>query len=198
MNKYISDLHLGHQNILYGGRGRFECIEAMNEYLIERWNESVDTDDDIWICGDFAYRSQINVEYYLKQLKGHKHLILGNHDFKWIKNCNLSKYFESVNHMEVIKDGKKTITLCHYPLMEWSGSRYAKYSMEEGTSWLVHGHLHDSKTSDAYYFIKESLPCALNCGVDINDFYPVTFEELLKNNDTFYGRMTNYRTLTSQ
>ena len=178
-------------------RPQFECLENMNEYLIRRWNESVDTDDEVWICGDFSYRSKVDVGYYLKRLKGRKHLIIGNHDVKWMKNCRLSDYFESVNHMEVIKDGKKTITLCHFPLMEWSGSRYAKYSLE-GTSWLIHGHLHDSRTCDAYYFIKKFLPCALNCGVEINDFHPVTFEELLENNDEFYGRMTSYRTSTSQ
>ena len=198
MNKYTSDLHLGHENILcYGARAKFKCIEDMNTYFIERWNESVDSDDDVWICGDFSYKSKVDVGHYLKKLRGKKHLIVGNHDVKWMKNCRLSDYFESVNHMEVIKDGKKTITLCHFPLMEWYGSRYAEYS-PEGTSWLIHGHLHDSRTCDAYCFIRESLPCALNCGVDINDFHPVTFEELLENNDKFYGRMKSYRELTCQ
>lgn len=197
MNKYVSDLHLGHENILKTARPQFECIEKMNEFLIRRWNESVNKDDEVWICGDFSYRSKVDVGHYLKQLKGHKHLIVGNHDVKWMRNCELSDYFESVNHMEVIKDGKKIITLCHYPMMEWFGSRYAEYS-PEGTSWLIHGHLHDSRTCDAYYFIRKSLPCALNCGVDINDFHPVTFEELLENNDVFYGRLPSYRTLTYQ
>lgn len=40
----------------------------------------------------------------------------------------------------------------------------------------------------AYEFIKENLPCVLNAGVDINGFEPVTFEELLKNNNEWYGR----------
>ena len=40
----------------------------------------------------------------------------------------------------------------------------------------------------AYKYIKENLPCALNAGVDINGFEPVTFEELLMNNNEWYGR----------
>ncbi len=191
-NKYISDLHLGHANIIPMGRPQFETIEKMNEYLIRQWNEHVDVNDEVWICGDFSYRSGLDVGHYLKQMTGKKHLIIGNHDIKWMKNCRLYKYFESVSHMEVIKDGKKTITLCHYPLMEWSGSRHAKYSLD-GTSWLIHGHLHNSRTSNAYYYIRDYLPCALNCGVDVNDFHPVDFDELLENNDRFYGRSGSYK-----
>lgn len=36
------------------------------------------------------------------------------------------------------------------------------------TSDLHLGHIHNSITTDAYGYIKEHLPCALNAGVDIN------------------------------
>ena len=93
---------------------------------------------------------------------------------------SVKQIFESVSHMEVIKDGKKTLTICHYPMMEWSQSRYAKYS-PDGCSWLIHGHIHDSTTCAAYHFIKENLPCALNACFEIND-HPATLEELIENN----------------
>ena len=51
----------------------------------------------------------------------------------------------------------------------------------------VHGHIHNNVDCDGYRLIKEYLPCALNAGFDIND-HPVTFEELLKNNENWYGR----------
>lgn len=187
-NKYLSDLHLGHAHILeMSKRGeRFADVEEMNRYIIQVWNEHVDNSDDVWIPGDFSYRSGVAVGTYLNQMKGHKHLVIGNHDIKWMKNIQLSKYFESVSHMEVIKDGKKTITICHYPMMEWSQSRYAKY-IPDGCSWLIHGHIHDSTTCAAYQYIKEYLPCALNACFDIND-HPVTLEELIENNRKWYGR----------
>ena len=195
-NKYSSDLHLGHENITRNIRTQFHDVDEMDAYLIKQWNEHVDKDDDIWIVGDLSYRAKCNVKVYLDQMNGrHKHLIIGNHDVKWMKNVELSRYFESVSHMEVIKDNKnRNITLCHYPLMEWSGSRYAKYSLD-GTSWLIHGHIHNSKSCNAYYQIRDYLPCALNCGCDINNYHPVTFEELLENNDQFYYRLNSYRTL---
>ena len=80
----------------------------------------------------------------------------------------------------------KLITLCHYPLLEWNGSRRAG-NQKTSNSWLIHGHIHNSR-DNIFEYIRDNLPCALNCGVDINDFEPVTFEELLKNNNKWYGR----------
>ena len=124
--RYLSDLHLGHANMLLMAdcgrelvkRRQFQDISEMNEFIVRQWNEHVDPDDDVWIPGDFSYRSKIDVGKYLSRLAGHKHLIIGNHDIKWMKNIKLSQYFESVAHMDVIKEGSKTITICHYPLME--------------------------------------------------------------------------------
>ena len=187
MIKYVSDLHLGHSKILES-RTQFQTVEEMDAYLIEQWNMHVDKDDEVWILGDLSFRAKGNVEDYLKQLAGKKHLLIGNHDTTWMKKVDLSKYFETVSHMEVIRDGKRRITLCHYPMMEWSGSRYSVYSLEEGVSWLIHGHLHDSRNSKAYQEIVRNIPCALNCGVDLNGYHPVSFEELFENNAKFYGK----------
>ena len=186
-NRYISDTHFGHENIL-SSRPQFHSIEEMNETMIKNWNECVDKEDHVWICGDFSYRSKVDVRKYLSRLKGHKHLIIGNHDIKWMKNFDLDRYFESVEYMTVIKDRKKSITLCHYPMMEWPQSRYAQFSLEEGRTFLIHGHIHNSTNCEAYKYIRNSLPCALNCGVDINDYRPVTLEELFANNEKWYGR----------
>lgn len=194
-NRYISDLHLGHSNILrmeedgLNKRKKFRDIAEMNEHIIRQWNTHVDDEDHVYIVGDLSYRSKEDVgTKFLSRMRGHKHLIIGNHDIKWMKNTELDLYFESVSFMDVIKDGEKTITICHYPVFEWPQSRYAKYS-KDGVSWLIHGHIHDSVTCDTYHYIKEKLPCALNAGYDIpgND-YPVTFEELLENNDKWYDR----------
>ena len=129
------------------------------------------------------------LEEYVAQLMGRKHLIVGNHDEYWLKNetKNVHKYFESINYMDLIKDGEKSITLCHYPMFEWNRSRYI-ISQEDSMFWHVHGHIHNTQDCDAYKLIREKLVCALNAGVDINNFEPVTFEELLANNNKWYGR----------
>lgn len=188
---YTSDLHLGHQNILVtcGREKFFSSIEEMNEVLIRKWNEKVNPSDDVYILGDLSFRAPVHISTFLNQMIGHKHLVIGNHDITWLKNVpDTSLYFESIDHMTLIKEGKNLITLCHYPMLEWNRSRHAQVQ-EGSTSWLIHGHIHNSTTLDAYHYIKENLPCALNAGVDINHFEPVTFNELLDNNNKWYGRV---------
>lgn len=191
---FTSDLHLGHRNIISTcGRNAESCgenfstVEEMNDFLIDKWNQKVKDSDEVYILGDLSFRSSVSVKTYLKQLKGCKHLIVGNHDFQWQKNIqNMNDYFESVSNLEVIKLNGKLITLCHYPLLEWNGSRRAG-NQKTSNSWLIHGHIHNSR-DNIFEYIRDNLSCALNCGVDINDFEPVTFEELLKNNNKWYGR----------
>ena len=69
-------------------------------------------------------------------------------------------------------NGKRAITLCHYPLLSW---KHAK------RSYMIHGHIH-RKTDMDYWPLLCNRDRVLNAGVDINGFSPVTFEELLENN----------------
>ena len=79
-NIYLtSDLHLGHdRDFVWGARG-FNNIDEMNEALIERWNNTVDDEDDIYVLGDLVLGSIANTDY-LKRLKGRIHIVFGNHD----------------------------------------------------------------------------------------------------------------------
>ncbi len=192
---FTSDLHLGHKHIIeLCDRNaencgiEFETIEKMNDFLIRKWNRKVNEDDEVYILGDLSFRSGINVGFYLKQMKGKKHLICGNHDYNWQKNIkDMNAYFETVSNMEVIRLDDKLVTLCHYPMLEWNGSRRA-VDQATSISWLIHGHIHNSKEGHTYEYIKNNLPCALNAGVDINNYEPVTFEELVENNNRWYEK----------
>lgn len=170
---FTSDLHFGHINILRHCDRPFADIDEMDRELIARWNRRVTPQDDVYILGDLFYRNQRSAAEYLRQLAGHKYLILGNHDVKWLKGMNLGLYFENVSRMEERKIGDHFMTLCHYPMLAWSGCARGHY--------LVHGHIHNS-TSMPYWPVLQHMDTALNAGVDINDFQPVTLEELIKNN----------------
>ena len=174
---FTSDLHFGHENLLKS-RTEFKNIGDMDECLVQNWNRKVGKRDDVYILGDFSFRAKRSVHQYLKQLNGKKHLIIGNHDGKWMKELGeLSMYFESVSDIKTIRYEKKELVLCHYPMLEWPGNSY-----------LIHGHIHGNKDTMTYCYIKAHLPLALNCCVDINYFEPVTFEELVKNNEVWYER----------
>lgn len=184
---FTSDLHLGHANALEHCQRPFTSVEEMNEMLIENWNRKVQMDDEIYIIGDFAYRSACPVTNYLTRLNGQKHLIIGNHELWFYNDLSMTRFFKSVDHMQVIRLGEKMITLCHYPMFEWNGSRRA-LNQQTSKSWLIHGHIHNRRNVDSYLHIRDRLPCALNAGVDINHYEPVSFEELIANNNAWYKR----------
>jgi hypothetical protein len=55
---FISDTHFGHGGALGLYRRPFASVAAMNEGLMERWNETVGPDDVVWHLGDFAIRQR--------------------------------------------------------------------------------------------------------------------------------------------
>lgn len=77
--RFISDLHLGHKNILKfsPSRGGVD-MKTHSEWLVEQWNSVVAKNDLVWVLGDLAF-DKAHLPY-LKKMKGNKHLILGNHD----------------------------------------------------------------------------------------------------------------------
>ena len=80
MNFFTADPHFGHANIIKYCQRPFANVEEMDRVLTERWNAKIGSDDDVWILGDLTMRSGATALNYLRQLNGHKHLILGNHD----------------------------------------------------------------------------------------------------------------------
>lgn len=173
---FIADMHLGHANILKHCNRPFSSVEEMDETLIENWNSRVTDRDDVWIIGDFAFRTAVSAEVYLKNLKGHKHLVKGNHDHTWMKGFDVRRYFESVNEIAELRLDGKHIVMCHYPMMSWNKSHYGSY--------LIYGHIHDDTSLWFWPMIRDN-GHMLNAGVDVNGFCPVTFDELVANNAVF-------------
>lgn len=88
---YTADHHFGHSNIIRFCDRPFKNVIEMDETLINNWNNAVSDDDIVYILGNLVFRSEKSASYYVERLKGTKHLVLGNHDHKWIRNCNLQK-----------------------------------------------------------------------------------------------------------
>ena len=175
MNFYISDLHFGHRSCINFDHRPFLDVEEMDDVLMNLWNSRVDKDDNVYILGDFAYRNEKTADWYLRQLKGHKHLVIGNHDGETLKNEKAMAYFESVDKRMHVTDGGKQICLCHFPIAEWNGYYRG--------AWHIHGHIH-SKKDETYAFMKTK-ERALNAGCMINNYTPSTINELIRNNQIF-------------
>lgn len=171
---FTADTHFGHANILLFCDRPFASVQEMDAAMIQKWNAKVHNNDTVFILGDMFFRST-NVEEVLAQLKGKKRLIMGNHDTFWMRKVPLEKYFEGVDPFLEVSDGQHGLTLCHYPLLSWNHQR---------RTYMVHGHIHNDTTMDFWPLIA-ARERVLNAGAGINNFEPVTFDELLANNQRF-------------
>lgn len=164
---YISDLHLGHTNIISMGNRPYSDVDQMDENLIEKWNSKVEKNDVVYFLGDFSMKlSKERVLDYLARLNGVKYFLKGNHD-KWsfLKEAKekglIQDYFDSYKE---INDGGRFVILCHYPLVTWNGM-YRK-------SYHIYGHVHQN--------IVEPITRRYCACVEVTNYEPKTLDELIQ------------------
>ncbi len=178
---FISDLHFGHKNCLAYDNREFKSIEEHDEFLIQKWNETVGIHDDVWILGDISWYPSTKTIEIFSRLNGIKHLCVGNHDKKLLRNPDLRKLFvEIVDYKEIELDEGKGIVLCHYPIPCYNRHYYGWYHL--------YGHVHTSfewnmmkqiqYEMEALYD-KPSNMFNVGCMVPGMDYTPRTLEEII-------------------
>lgn len=179
MIRYISDLHLNHEhnlkfisseNDLWAKSGYktgkyFSSMEEYNNTIINNWNSVLSPEDVTYILGDIGTKSVSNIVDILKKLNGHKILIVGNHDEKYLKNPEFINCFDQVinpNFNNVVLDSingeDKELLLSHFPI--WSHERFG-YNVIH-----LHGHIHNS------FMDNMCLHAARNCYNDYRKDHP--------------------------
>lgn len=171
---FTSDQHFGHFNIIRLCERPFGSLDEMNETMIARWNAKVRDGDTIYVLGDLFFHAA-TVEPILQRLNGRKHLILGNHDHSWTAKVRLADHFESVQTICEIDIAGKSATLCHYPMLTYPQAR---------RGYMIYGHIHNNVRDD-YWPLIARRSRMLNAGVDINNYEPVMFDEMVANNRSF-------------
>lgn len=79
---FIADLHFGDEAIIrYEGRP-FSSAEEMGQALMANWNRRVSESDTVFVLGDFSVYGWEKDAEILQNLRGHKFLIMGNHDMR--------------------------------------------------------------------------------------------------------------------
>jgi calcineurin-like phosphoesterase family protein len=157
---FTSDTHFGHANLIikYHCRPFADPVE-MDETMIARWNERVAPGDTVYHLGDFALGPKAATPVVLARLNGHKILVIGNHDRKpdFMKASGFAEVHESLS----LNLNGHWIYLTHQPVPP-----------PEGTpcDYHLHGHVHKEYAR---------LGNAINVGVDVLGFRPLTLEELL-------------------
>ena len=170
MTYFISDLHFGHYNIIKYCNRPFSSVEEMDEQIIERWNKKVKPEDTVYILGDISLSKEKVA--LVGRLNGEKHLIIGNHDYHNLAEIKELNCFDSISYMKVINLEDKTITLCHFPVYSFIGD------------YMVYGHVHNNEKDESWLAVRLK-PNMLNAGIEINEYVPVSFDELKENNSKF-------------
>jgi calcineurin-like phosphoesterase family protein len=170
---FTSDLHFGHKNIIEYCNRPWKTVDEMNYGLVQRWNQVVGDEDEVWILGDHAFGGATFIRTFTMALRGRKHLLRGNHDWKNIKPTRLDLGFET------IVDGVRDIWLsdpplrwtmkarmCHFPFRgaHPTDHRYEEMKPEDDGGVLLHGHVHKAWKA----FNRQ-----INVGVDVWDWRPV-------------------------
>jgi calcineurin-like phosphoesterase family protein len=151
---FTADTHFGHAGALSLYRRPFASVGEMNAAMIERWNQTVGSDDEVWHLGDFALRTSAEAAAaLLRALNGRKHLVTGNNDPPEVVSLPV---WASVQAYAEITVGTYRLVLCHYAFRTWNG-------MAKGALNL-HGHSHGRL---------KSLPRQTDVGVDCWDFRPI-------------------------
>ncbi len=160
---FTSDLHFGHSNIIKYCLRPFTSRNQMDSTLIYNWNETVGNDDIVYILGDFTMKGadkRGQIEKIVRKLNGTKHLILGNHD--------------TLKPLAYLEIGFKSV---HTSLDLWIPEYEERYLLTHDPVhsitmpdeiWLV-GHVHQ---------MFSELGNAINVGVDVRDFKPISFMEV--------------------
>lgn len=155
----VSDLHLGHENIIKYCNRPFKTVDEMNSTIIKNWNSVVEPHYTVYCLGDIV----MNKRYLplIDSLNGRKILVPGNHDIFEAKEY--LKYFDDIRGYIV----KEKIIFSHIPINKEINDRFIGN---------VHGHLHEKNVmlnnkQDLWY---------LNVSVEQINYTPVNLEEIIQ------------------
>lgn len=183
---FSADHHFNHKNIIrFAGRPH-TSLWHMNSDMVRRHNAVVAPDEVFMQCGDLALGDFEEALEFASQLNGIKYIKPGNHERVSVAMRQRPGSFERFTAMyeaagfTVLPEvGATTIELdgqlfdvSHYPHVgdHTERDRHVALRPEDTGRPLIHGHIHTLRKTSGRMF---------NVGVDVNDFTPVSSDEIL-------------------
>lgn len=164
--RYIADMHL-FDSYSYSWRDYLDLnVDGYASMLIDNWNAVVDTDDMVIMVGDIG-RYCPKTLTCLKQLRGTKILVIGNHDTHWGNELYNPEYFQGT-HWSIKTNG---VFVQHIPsAIDTTGVQY-----------FIHGHHHRYDMSGMQQKLEKYARDVyrLNCAADLIGHTPRTIQELI-------------------
>lgn len=151
---FTADEHYGHENIIRYCNRPFQDTKEMDRELISRHNDVVEPEDYVIHAGDFTLKGQAAAAEYVKHLNGRHIFLRGSHD-EWLGGRSNDIWEKTIEGHHIV--------VCHYAMRVWPGSHY--------NSWQLYGHSHGRLGPVGKQW---------DIGVDNNNFYPVSFKQLIE------------------
>lgn len=193
---FTADLHLGHRNIAryeperaqaagvdpLAGPADDETQARLDTFLIDRWNQVVGAEDEVWVLGDVVMGQLDRTITQLGRLRGHVVLVPGNHDRVWAGDRRRDEWWDRylAAGIDRIVDGTAALELAdgtvvdvdHFPYHGDSGStdRYTDWRPKDRGRVLLHGHVHSTWRTNGRM---------INVGVDVWDHAPIAEHQVI-------------------
>lgn len=152
-DKFVSDTHFGHENILNFERTQFSTIEEHDQFIKKLITKEAKTCNVLYHLGDFGELSEENIKFW-HNLPCHTVLIRGNHDSQKGK---LLQAFDFVSDTPIFYN--KRILLSHEPLPVTN------------ETLNLHGHLHNAKLHNKNY---------VNLSIDVANYKLMTGKKVMQ------------------
>lgn len=175
---FISDLHVGHANVIKFDGRPFKSTDEMHVQLIKRWNSVVGTDSAVYFLGDLSFAGSSLTKWFVSQLNGRIWAITGNHDK--IKDLRSLDRFEDVHEYGTEigvydedslvsrgSQGYQKIVMCHYPILSWNKAHYG--------AWHLHGHCHGGLMKGMPDYYKRKV---MDVGCNMIDYTPISYGQV--------------------
>ena len=181
---WTSDLHFGHEYIIQNSGRPFAGARGgrdMNNALVDRWNDAIVDEDEVWILGDLvAAHLTLCLLDHVRRLKGRKILVPGDHDRCWRGHTKFRataadrRQYRNVGGIDRIVHDPKSVVLAgeevrinHFPYLldAEHDVKFADHCPQDDGGWLLHGHILEKWRQNGRQ---------INVGVDAWDFTPVS------------------------
>ena len=159
-----SDLHLNHP-LAEKERG------VNTTELISNINYIVQSDDELYIIGDFILGDPEQTEETLKKINCKNiHVIIGNHDTE-AKIKIYKQYCISVDYLHYLRYKGYEFIMCHYPI--FSGDFISRVGGYNRNTYLLYGHLHTLGYTDYEKHL-------IHIGIDSSNYQPLNLDDIVQ------------------
>lgn len=200
MKWFFSDPHFGHQNVLafcnrrlFMSDDELKMLDAdepvrgpnktwkpspasrdrMDTYFIDKINEYVRPQDDLWCLGDFGFGTKDQLRDYRNRINCQNFfMIWGNHDRKYARKmpCLFTKSYD----LKCVKWEGYRFECCHYAMCVWNQHRRGSIHL------YGHSHSNSEDNLDRLFPGRRSMDVGLdNLYRVLGDYRPISAREIV-------------------